>query len=203
MLGQEQSAARALDLTRMPNPQPSRSRRLVAAFALVAGVSLLLAGMALHQPEPAQKLSNIASNKAISHSAEEFSEPEEDTVSRFDTQLVVLPQHDLRQQYPDLPVSHLLRQPVRVTDIAAKAQNLPDTVSRALSGLGYTAMRDDGLAQLLVRTLAEGQSDAYVDAALNMASTRGDFVVPDTLLTPEGTINTDVLLNALLREIVP
>jgi hypothetical protein len=59
---------------------------------------------------------------------------------------------------------------------------------------GYNAATGDRLYGLLARALAEGQSDAYIDALLNMAVTRGNFRSPVALAMSSGFFNTDVLL---------
>mgnify|MGYP000518098408 CR=1 FL=1 len=56
----------------------------------------------------------------------------------------------------------------------------------------------DRLHGLLVQALAEGQSDAYIDALLNTAVTRGDFRAPVALTMSSGRFNADVLLQELV-----
>lgn len=98
------------------------------------------------------------------------------------------------------PISHQLRQPIRLTDRSADNHDLPGLTKRALAQFGYQADNGDLLQSLLVQTLAEGQTDAYVDAALNAALMRGEFAAPIALTTPFGELDTQRLLRAVLKE---
>lgn len=120
-------------------------------------------------------------------------------VSRAATSLLEVP--ELTHLQRDLPVSHLLRQPVRLTDYSAETHDLPQTTARALVRFDHHPTADDVLHQLLVKTLAEGQSDAYIDAALNAALSRAEFAAPIALTTPFGELDTMRLLAAVLQEV--
>ncbi|MGC3937863.1 hypothetical protein ACOTTU_08645 [Roseobacter sp. EG26] len=98
------------------------------------------------------------------------------------------------------PVSHQLRLPLRLTDRTAQKHNLPYLTSRALARFNHETTPGDVLHDLLVQTLAEGQSDAYVNATLNSALSQGAFASPIGLTTPFGEIDTARLLAAVLAE---
>ncbi|MBW4706623.1 hypothetical protein KX928_02375 [Roseobacter sp. YSTF-M11] len=101
---------------------------------------------------------------------------------------------------PGDPVSHQLRQPIRLTDRSAKNHDLGHLTARALARFNHTTVPGDALHRVLVQTLAEGQSDAYIDAALNAALSRGEFAAPIALTTPFGEIDTPRLLAVVLAE---
>ena len=67
-----------------------------------------------------------------------------------------------------------------------------------MAKFGYNASVGDRLHGLLVQALAEGQSDAYIDALLNTAVTRSDFRAPVALTMSSGRFNADVLLQELV-----
>ena len=76
---------------------------------------------------------------------------------------------------------------------------VPKTLaSDVLAKFGYRVGADDRLHGLLVQALAEGQSDAYIDALLNFAVTRGDFRAPVALTMSSGRLNMDALLQELV-----
>ncbi|MEM9636047.1 MAG: hypothetical protein AAGA94_00245 [Pseudomonadota bacterium] len=118
-------------------------------------------------------------------------------VSRADASLLQVPPALPRRT--DAPVSHQLRQPVRLTDQSAQMHDLRLLAGRALETFSHASSQDDALARILVQTLAERQSDAYIDAALNAALARGEFAAPAALTTPFGELDTQRLLTAVLR----
>ncbi len=59
------------------------------------------------------------------------------------------------------------------------------------------AQKPQSLAGLVTQALAEGQSDAYIDALVNEAVGRG-VSAPDGLLTTEGKVDTAVLLASIV-----
>ena len=92
-------------------------------------------------------------------------------------------------------MSKLLRQPIRLN---GATRNIRALSREVLAKFGYNASVGDRLHGLLVQALAEGQSDAYIDALLNTAVTRGDFRAPVALTMSSGRFNTDVLLQELV-----
>lgn len=99
------------------------------------------------------------------------------------------------------PVSHLIRQPVRLTDRSGRPHDLPAHIRDVLADFDYRGATDDALHRMLARALAQGQSDAYIDAVLNGAAARNLFVVPEQLQTPDGGVDTPRLLDAVLTSV--
>lgn len=151
---------------------------LAMAAVIVPGVMIFKMGVA---PEPSHKA--------------QVSAPQ---VSRTTTFLLDLPRPVPALSGP--PISAQLRQPIRITDRSAKRHDLRWLVARALDRFDHVASDQDALQTTLVRVLAEGRSDTYVDAALNAALARGEFAVPMALATPLGEIDTPRLLLAVLEE---
>lgn len=54
------------------------------------------------------------------------------------------------------------------------------------------------LQGIVTQALREGQSDAYIDALVNEAAGKGAVAVPAMLVTPEGRVDTAVLLATLV-----
>ncbi len=98
----------------------------------------------------------------------------------------------------DAPVSQQLRRPIRLVGTDHRVHDLRGLTAEALAGFGHQVGQTDALHNLLVTTLSEGQSDAYIDAALNAARIRGEFQTPKALLTVAGKIDTKALLTSLL-----
>jgi hypothetical protein len=120
-------------------------------------------------------------------------------VTRADIPLIALP--DPVSPVLSEPVSHQLRLPVRVTDKSARRHDLGALVTDALAVFDVPADDAGRLHLLLVRTLAEGQSDLYIDAALNAALARGEFSAPPRLVTAAGRLDTDLLLQTVLQQV--
>jgi hypothetical protein len=91
-------------------------------------------------------------------------------------------------------VSKMLRQPIRLN---GQRNDLRQLTKSALEGFGHTTRPNDKLYSLLVQALAEGQSNAYIDALLNTAAGRGEFSVPVALQSASGRLDTDTLLQGL------
>jgi hypothetical protein len=130
--------------------------------------------------------------------AHQNSDPD-DIVTRADIPLIALPE-PVSPALSD-PVSHQLRLPVRVTDRSARRHDLGALVTDALAVFDVPAGDADRLHVLLVRTLAEGQSDLYIDAVLNAALARGEFNLPPRLVTAAGRLDTDLLLQTVLEQV--
>lgn len=122
-----------------------------------------------------------------------------DQVTRLNAPMIVLPKP---VPTPTLePISQQLVQPVRLIDKSSRPHDLSVLVTDALHGFGYAAAPNDRLLSLLVKTLAERQSDAYIDAVLNAALSRNEIAPPPVLIDRNGQLETDVLLNAVLNEV--
>lgn len=87
---------------------------------------------------------------------------------------------------------------------------LRDMTANVLKGLGSVtgktvtpeAAQDKGpsLQMLVAAALRDGKPDAYIDALVNEAAGRGDIRVPKALVTPEGKVDTAVLLAGLVQK---
>lgn len=87
---------------------------------------------------------------------------------------------------------------------------LRDMTANVLKGLGSVtgktvtpeAAQDKGpsLQALVAAALRDGKPDAYIDALVNEAAGRGDIRVPKALVTPEGKVDTAVLLAGLVQK---
>lgn len=98
----------------------------------------------------------------------------------------------------DAPISQQLRRPIRLVGTDHRVHDLRGLTAETLAGFGHQVAQNDALQNLLVTTLSEGQSDAYINAALNAARVRGEFQTPKALLTVAGKIDTQALLTSLL-----
>ena len=121
-----------------------------------------------------------------------------ETVTRSNAGLIALPAPI--PLLPSEPVSQQLRHPVRVAGTSAASHDLSALVQNALNDLGYEADEGDALHRLLVQTLAEGQTDAYIGAVLNSALQRNEYAPAADLMTPDGALDTDRLLAAVLAQ---
>ncbi|WP_299147195.1 hypothetical protein [uncultured Tateyamaria sp.] len=116
-------------------------------------------------------------------------------VTRADASLLALEAPSASQA-----VSRQLRQPIRLTDTDANHSDLRALTANVLAGFGYTAGPGDRFHTLLVQALTEGQSNAYIDALLNTAAARGEFVPPRKLQMSSGRMDTNRLLAALVNK---
>ena len=60
-----------------------------------------------------------------------------------------------------------------------------------------------GLEGMVIEALGQGQSESYIDALVNDAAQKGRVEVPSALVTPEGRVDTAVLLSALSQPARP
>ncbi|WP_371227650.1 LysM peptidoglycan-binding domain-containing protein [Roseovarius sp. 2305UL8-3] len=65
--------------------------------------------------------------------------------------------------------------------------------------LTATPIPKDGLEQLVITALAQGQSNAYIEALVNDAAAKGKVEVPETLITEDGRVDTTSLLSILQK----
>ena len=163
---------------------------IVAAFLIVTiGLILVQPNVAPNQlvenePTELTKTADLASVPSADYSNSEA------VVTRSETSLLSVGGIQRAEN-----VSKLLRQPIRLNGATRDIRALSREV---LAKFGYNASVGDRLHGLLVQALAEGQSDAYIDALLNTAVTRGDFRAPVALTMSSGRFNTDVLLQELV-----
>ena len=116
----------------------------------------------------------------------------EQEVTRADASLL-----ELRQSVQSREASDVLHQ-LAIQD-GTGPDNLPVLARNVLGGFGYRVGADDRLHALLVASLSNQKSDAYIDALLNTAAARGEFTPPFSLTTPTGRLNTPALLQAMVR----
>lgn len=76
-------------------------------------------------------------------------------------------------------------------DIAASVAALPDQKATP-----QTASASE-LERMIINALAQGQSEAYIDALVNDAARKGKVDVPATLVTADGKVDTNSLLAVL------
>ncbi len=89
--------------------------------------------------------------------------------------------------------------PATPATIAPEAEVAPQPVAAALPTPTPVAPSRDGLEELVVTALTQGQSDAYIDALVNDAARKGKVEVPDTLITEDGRVDTTSLLSILQK----
>ena len=165
---------------------------IIAAFLIVTiGLILVQPNVAPNQlaenePTELTKTADLASVPSANYSNSEA------VVTRFETPLLSVGGIQRAEH-----VSKLLRQPIRLNGATRDIRALSREV---LAKFGYNASVGDRLHGLLVQALAEGQSDAYIDALLNTAVTRGDFRAPVALTMPSGRFTTDALLQELVLQ---
>lgn len=115
----------------------------------------------------------------------------EQEVSRADASLL-----ELRQAVRSREASDVLRQLAGTT--GASPDDLPSLARSVLGGFGYPVREGDRLHALLVASLSNQKSDAYIDALLNTAVARGEFNPPYALTLPTGRMDTYTLLQAMV-----
>lgn len=71
---------------------------------------------------------------------------------------------------------------------------------RAVTGEQPMPREPSALSELVIEALQAGQTDAAIDNLVNAAATAGDIAVPDILVTPEGRVDTSVLLANIISE---
>ncbi len=146
-------------------------------------------------PEPAPTFEVAAANASVVEPVQAPAVTPEPEVSRADASLL-----ELRQAVYSRDASHLLRQPIAGGVAGDQFIDLPKVTTSVLAGFGYRVRAGDRLHALLVQALAEQKSNAYIDALLNTAAARGEFVPPFQLRTSTGRLDTQTLLQAILRQ---
>ncbi|WP_299684049.1 hypothetical protein [uncultured Tateyamaria sp.] len=170
-----------------PRPQPAPPWLTEATPEPAPPVEQVLA--AATPPEPVVPTEQIAIAPAP--------EPQpvlvvEQEVTRADASLL-----ELRQAVRSSEASDVLRQLAGST--GAGPDDLPLLARNVLGGFGYPVRRGDRLHALLVASLSNQKSDAYIDALLNTAAARGEFTPPYALVLPTGRMDTNSLLQAMVR----
>ena len=119
-------------------------------------------------------------------------------VSRAEIPPLALP--PVRQDAVAEPVSRQIRAPLRITDRNVAHLDLRSRVEAALADLDVAPATSAVLGPALVRSLAQGQSDAFVDAVLDGPYPAGGVPLPPGLLTPAGDVDTGRILAVLLAQ---
>lgn len=122
------------------------------------------------------------------------SPPPQPEVSRAAASLL-----ELKASVASTETSHLLRQPIQSSRLGQQHTDLPRLVTEVLGDFGYTVEKGDRLHAHLVASLANEKSDAYIDALLNSAISRGEFSPPVRLRLSSGRLDTRTLLSAMVR----
>jgi hypothetical protein len=190
------------------DPQDEGVSSNMKMMMIAAGFLIVTIGLILMQPGrgPQQMAALdqeiIAPTAAVidqsSYQTTSFSNSASDAnqdVTRSDTSLLSLSQTKLTGD-----VSKMLRSPIR---LSGQQNDLRQLAKTALENYGHTAEPGDKLYDLFVQALAEGQSNAYIDALLNTSAGRGDFDVPVALQTASGRLDTDALLYGLVSLVNP
>lgn len=163
---------------------------------IVAGFLVVTIGLIVLQPgAPAPQGTTVAAEATSAAPVTSVRPPETEVVTRNAATLlspVSLPS-------ASEAVSRQLRQPIRLTSTDAAPRDLRGLTASVLQEFGHRPRGDDRLQALLVQALSERQSNAYIDALLNTAATRGEFEVPPRLARADGRLDTTVLLAALVQ----
>ncbi len=91
-------------------------------------------------------------------------------------------------------VTAQVRLPIRLTGDGSVV-GLKSLTRSVLAGFGG---QDEYLVTLVVDSVLQKQTDAYIDVLLNTRLDEGDIAVPETLKTAEGRVDTMALLDALV-----
>ena len=116
----------------------------------------------------------------------------EQVVSRADASLL-----ELREAVRSREASDVLHQ--LALNAGTGPDDLPALARGVLGDFGYRVRSGDRLHALLVASLSNQKSDAYIDALLNTAAARGEFTPPFALVLPTGRMDTGSLLQAMVR----
>ena len=181
-------------LSESEDPHAEGASSNMKLMLIAAAFLLVTIGLILMQPSRApqqmaaseQPTAAVTSETQVARAA---STQQTQDVTRSNTSLLTLTQSELTGD-----VSKMLRSPIRLN---GQRNDLRQLAKTALESFGHTAVPGDALYDLLVQALAEGQSNAYIDALLNTAAGRGEMSVPVALQTASGRLDTDTLLLGL------
>lgn len=160
---------------------------LIAAAFLSVTIGLILMQPGF-EPNTAQQAA-LGTPASIQTEVGTTENPQQSEVTRSSTSLLTLADNGLPQD-----ISKMIRNPIR---LGGDFRDLHSISKTTLDSFGHYAGPGDPLYDLLVQALAEGQSNAYIDALLNTAAGRGDFDVPVSLRTVSGRLDTNALLHEL------
>lgn len=169
----------SFDLAEQGYSSNMKMMTIVAAFLIVA------IGVMLIQPNSlSQDIAYVEQMGTLSQASPI------DAVSRSQTSLFAV--EPVRKHEN---VSDLLREHISLNE---NSRNIHDQSWDVLMKFGHAARLGDPLHTMLAQSLLEGQSDAYIDALLNISVARGAFKAPIALQTTTGRLNTDALLQQLV-----
>lgn len=86
------------------------------------------------------------------------------------------------------------------TEMRAMTDGILSNISQVTGASGERGAEDVTLETLVIQSLREGQSDAYIDALLNEAASSGQVAVPGVLVTEDGRVDTRVLLDNIVTQ---
>ena len=85
-------------------------------------------------------------------------------------------------------------------DLRVMTDGILSEISQVTGTSGPLSSPGDTLEALVVQSLREGQSDAYIDALVNEAARSGEVAVPKILVTEDGRVDTAVLLENIVNQ---
>ncbi len=137
----------------------------------------------------------------VADDAEPIPATSTEAVTRTRTPLLSQVPSNNRMQYKTLSamITDKLRQPVRLATDATPSIGLPEITRQVLASFttnADTALNPD-LVDLIVNSVRQKQSDAYMNVLLNTAAERGRFDIPQALRTANGAFDTKSLMTAL------
>ncbi|MEP3947342.1 hypothetical protein [Ascidiaceihabitans sp.] len=89
------------------------------------------------------------------------------------------------------------RDPIRLSSGDIITYDLRGLTATVLTDFGHVTRPGDRLHSLLVETLSAQEPENYIDTVLNAAAGRGEFLVPVSLQTVDGGLDTETLLQAI------
>ncbi|NCO85916.1 MAG: LysM peptidoglycan-binding domain-containing protein [Rhodobacterales bacterium] len=170
-----------------PDPEVTRSD-LFAGEALLADAPLVTAqAVEVEARTTAQLLAELAARPALDRVRTDESNLQDTTAGVLSALGLQEPQSAPASDDPMFSMTANVLSSIRAVTGDDSAPSVPVTPENALQALVVAALR-------------EGQSDAYIDALLNEAASRGDISVPRILVTAEGRVDTTVLLASIVAE---
>ena len=166
-----------------PRPEPDA---LADDAAPIDHAAPIVEGVAASAPMPTPAPLPVADPEPAQMPVPVVEEPE---VTRAAASLL-----ELQREYASEEASDLLRRP----EYGARDTDLSRLTSDVLAAYGHDVAPGDRLHTLLVQALANRKSDAYIDALLNTAAARGEFIPPEPLRLPSGRLDTPRLLGSLV-----
>lgn len=85
-------------------------------------------------------------------------------------------------------------------DMRSLTDGILNDISQVTGGSAQGAGTGQTLEALVIQSLRDGQSDAYIDALLNEAASSGQVAVPEILVTEDGRVDTRVLLENIVNQ---